>query len=136
MIKEEPISLIRNVDNLGPFLFRHRNLRAKKVLTVCDISSVMLPSLYERFGLPPLKVIACNGPVLLSDTSSVREVAGDAELYIDNPLSCEDVSENILEIINNQSLRESVRSKGFEQAHRFSWETTVQKTINAYGSIP
>jgi glycosyltransferase involved in cell wall biosynthesis len=98
-------------------------------------TALIFPSLYEGFGLPPLEAMACNTPVVLSDNSSLREVAGDAGLYINDPLNSEDVSGNILEIINNESLRESLRSKGSKQADRFSWETTVQKTINAYDSI-
>ena len=98
-------------------------------------TALILPSLYEGFGLPPLEAMACNAPVVLSDNSSLREVAGDAGLYINDPLNSEDISGNILEIINNESLRERLRSKGSEQAQRFSWETTVQKTINAYDSI-
>jgi glycosyltransferase involved in cell wall biosynthesis len=91
--------------------------------------------LYEGFGLPPLEAMACNAPVVLSDNSSLREVAGEAGLYIDDPLNCEDISGSILEIVNNESLRQSLASRGLEQAHRFSWETTVQKTISAYGSV-
>lgn len=98
-------------------------------------TALIFPSLYEGFGLPPLEAMACNSPVVLSDNSSLREVAGEAGLYINDPLNPEAISENILEIINNRSLRESLRSKGYKQAHRFSWETTVQKTINAYDSI-
>jgi glycosyltransferase involved in cell wall biosynthesis len=98
-------------------------------------TALIFPSLYEGFGLPPLEAMACNAPVVLSDNSSLREIAGDAGLYINDPLNSEDISGNILEIINNESLRESLRSKGSKQAHRFSWETTVQKTINAYESI-
>jgi glycosyltransferase involved in cell wall biosynthesis len=98
-------------------------------------TALIFPSLYEGFGLPPLEAMACNAPVVLSDNSSLREVAGDAGLYINDPLNSEDISENILEIINNESLRESLRSKGSKQAHKFSWETAVQKTINAYDSI-
>jgi glycosyltransferase involved in cell wall biosynthesis len=51
MIRDESISLVHNLDNLGPFLFRHRDLRAKKVLTVHDISPIMLPPQYERVVL-------------------------------------------------------------------------------------
>jgi len=98
-------------------------------------TALIFPSLYEGFGLPPLEAMACNAPVVLSDNSSLREVAGDAGLYINDPLNSEDISGNILEIINNESLRESLRSKGFKQAYKFSWETAVQKTINAYDSI-
>ena len=98
-------------------------------------TALILPSLYEGFGLPPLEAMACNSPVVLSDNSSLREVAGDAGLYIDNPLDCEEISRNIVEIANNESLREHLRCRGYRQARRFSWETTVQKTIDAYNSI-
>jgi glycosyltransferase involved in cell wall biosynthesis len=98
-------------------------------------TALIFPSLYEGFGLPPLEAMACNTPVVLSDNSSLREVAGDAGLYIHDPLNSADISGKILEIITDESLRESLRSKGSTQAHRFSWETTVQKTINAYDSI-
>jgi len=98
-------------------------------------TALIFPSLYEGFGLPLLEAMACNVPVVLSDNSSLREVAGDAGLYINDPLNSEDIAENILEIITDESLRESLRSKGFKRAHGFSWETTVQKTINAYDSI-
>jgi glycosyltransferase involved in cell wall biosynthesis len=98
-------------------------------------TALIFPSLYEGFGLPPLEAMACNCPVVLSNNSSLREVAGDAGLYIDNPLNCEDISGNIHEIVINESLRERLRSRGYEQAHKFRWETTVQKTINAYESV-
>ena len=98
-------------------------------------TALILPSLYEGFGLPSLEAMACNAPVVLSDNSSLREVAGDAGLYINDPLNSEDISGNILEIVNNESLRESLRSKGYERAYKFNWETTVQQTINAYDSI-
>jgi glycosyltransferase involved in cell wall biosynthesis len=98
-------------------------------------TALIFPSLYEGFGLPPLEAMACNAPVVLSDNSSLREVAGDAGLYINDPLKSEEISGNILEIINNESLRESLRSKGSKRAHEFSWQTTVQKTISAYNSI-
>jgi glycosyltransferase involved in cell wall biosynthesis len=98
-------------------------------------TALIFPSLYEGFGLPPLEAMACNAPVVLSDNSSLREVAGDAGLYIDNPLDCESISRNILEVVNNDSLRERLRIRGYKQARRFSWETTVQKTLDAYNSI-
>jgi glycosyltransferase involved in cell wall biosynthesis len=79
--------------------------------------------------------MTCNAPVVLSNKSSLREAAGDAGLYINDPPNSEDISGNILEIINNESLREILRSKGSKRRHRFSLETTVQKTINAYDSI-
>jgi glycosyltransferase involved in cell wall biosynthesis len=98
-------------------------------------TALVFPSLYEGFGLPAFEAMACDCPVVLSDNSSLREVAGDAGLYINDPLNPEDISGSILEIVDNESLCERLQSKGYEQAQRFSWETTVQQTINAYDSI-
>ena len=98
-------------------------------------TALVYPSLYEGFGLPPLEAMACCCPVVLSDNSSLREVAEGAALYIDNPQRCEDVAGSILEIVNDERLRQSLRSRGYEQARRFSWERTLDKTISAYNSI-
>jgi glycosyltransferase involved in cell wall biosynthesis len=84
-------------------------------------TALIFPSLYEGFGLPPLEAMACNSPVILSNNSSLREVAGEAGLYINNPLDCEDISANILELVNDKAVRQRLRSRGFKQAQRFSW---------------
>jgi glycosyltransferase involved in cell wall biosynthesis len=48
LIKDDSISILHNVDSLGPFLFPHKDLAIKKVLSVHDISPVILPQLFER----------------------------------------------------------------------------------------
>ncbi len=44
---------------------------------------LVLPSLHEGFGLPPLEALACGIPVLTSNTSALQE------LYAENGLSCD-----------------------------------------------
>ena len=56
------------------------------------------PFLHEGFGLPPLEAMSCGVPVLMSNTSSLPEVGGDAALYFD-PLSVEAIEETIEKII-------------------------------------
>jgi len=45
--------------------------------------SVIIPSLYEGFGIPVLEAFTFSKPVLCSNVSSLPEVAGDAALYFD-----------------------------------------------------
>lgn len=42
------------------------------------------PAHYEGFGLPPLEAMACGTPTIVSNTSSLPEVVGDAALLV-NP---------------------------------------------------
>jgi len=98
-------------------------------------TALIFPSLYEGFGLPPLEAMACKTPVVLSNNSSLREVAEKAGLYIDDPLSCPEISRNILEIVNNETLRKSLQYRGYEQAKKFNWDKTIESTINMYSSL-
>ena len=43
----------------------------------------VFPTLSEGFGLPPLEAMAAKLPVVCSDIPVLREVCGDAALYID-----------------------------------------------------
>jgi glycosyltransferase involved in cell wall biosynthesis len=45
--------------------------------------ALIVPSLYEGFGLPVLEAMACDRPVLCSNTTSLPEVAGDAAILFD-----------------------------------------------------
>ncbi|KKI00370.1 hypothetical protein EO95_13930 [Methanosarcina sp. 1.H.T.1A.1] len=52
------------------------------------------PSLYEGFGLPPLEAMACGTPVIVSNTSSLPEVLGDAGCLFD-PLNPAELANSI-----------------------------------------
>ena len=88
---------------------------------------LVLPSFYEGFGLPPLEAMACGCPVIVSNVASLPEVCGDAALYCD-PCSYENIAENILRLINNESLKETLKRKGLEHARKFTWGNCALET--------
>ena len=45
--------------------------------------ALIFPSLYEGFGLPLLEAMACDRPVLCSNTTSLPEIAGEAAVLFD-----------------------------------------------------
>lgn len=94
----------------------------------------IFPSLYEGFGLPPLEAMAKSCPVLSSDRSSLPEVLGDAALYF-NPQDKNDFISKLNLILEDESLRESMKEKGLIQSRLYSWWECANLTFNVYKQV-
>jgi len=95
---------------------------------------LVLPSLYEGFGLPVLEAMACDTPVACSGTSSLPEVAGDAALLFD-PEEVESIVGAVRRLLADSSLRAALRQHGREQAARFSWQRVAEETVAVYNEV-
>lgn len=87
--------------------------------------ALVLPSLYEGFGLPLVEAMAAGVPALVSRAASLPEVCEDAALYC-NPLDVADIAAQLQRILSDQRLREQLRAKGRVRAHQLSWQNCTQ----------
>jgi glycosyltransferase involved in cell wall biosynthesis len=94
----------------------------------------VFPSLSEGFGLPSLEAMLHGAPVVSSNATCLPEVNGDAAHYFD-PLNIEDMAEKIAEVIDNESLRQTLIQKGKIQAERYSWKRMAEQTLAVYKSV-
>ena len=94
----------------------------------------VFPSLYEGFGMPVLEAMACGAPVITSNVTSLPEVVGDAAVLV-NPEDPEELAEAILRVLENQTLREGLRAKGFERVRQFTWERAARRTLALYREL-
>ncbi len=85
------------------------------------------PAWYEGFGLTPLEAMACGTPVVVSSTSSLPEVVGNAGLTVD-PADVEGWTEALERACHDQDLRRELSRRGRERAAGFSWERAAQAT--------
>ncbi|GAB3931394.1 glycosyltransferase family 4 protein [Larkinella terrae] len=97
-------------------------------------TAFVFPSLYEGFGIPVLEAFACNCPCVLSNRSSLPEVAGSAASYFD-PENPDSIREAVGQILNSSELRQDLIQKGRERLRQFSWEKTVQETLALYQDL-
>src|SRR5207237_10471070 len=94
----------------------------------------VFPSLYEGFDLPPLEAMASGTPVVISNVSSLPEVAGDAAVLVD-PYDPNAIADGIYRVLTDEGLRRNLRDKGIARARQFSWEASVRRVRDIYGEV-
>ena len=94
----------------------------------------VFPSLYEGFGLPPLEAMAHGTPVVTSNVSSLPEVVGNAAVLV-NPENVFEIMRALHRVLLDQPLRTRMKERGYQQAAKFSWETSVRRILDAYSQI-
>ena len=91
----------------------------------------VFPSLYEGFGLPPLEAMQCGTPVITSNNTAFPEVVGGAGLMVD-PRDGDALSQAMLKVLTDTTLRQRLSAEGLERARAFSWQECAEKTVELY----
>ncbi len=105
------------------------------LVAIYNVATVLvMPSLYEGFGLPILEAMQSGCPVITSKLGSLAEVAGDGACYVD-PLSTDSIKAGLSGVIEDEKFRENLIKQGFENVKKFSWEKTAKETYDAYVEI-
>ena len=94
----------------------------------------VFPTFYEGFGIPALEAMNCDCPVVMSNTSSLPEVGGDAAIYFD-PNNIDDMREKIESVIINKDLRNDLILEAKTQRQKFSFEKTALDTKKIYEKL-
>lgn len=92
-------------------------------------SLVVLPSLYEGFGMQMLESMASQTPIVASDIPVLREVGSEAALYAD-PHRAEDFRDKMEDLLNSPKLRRELMRNSEKQLSKFSWDTSAQNIIS------
>ncbi|HUI63042.1 MAG TPA: glycosyltransferase family 1 protein [Steroidobacteraceae bacterium] len=90
--------------------------------------ALLLPSLFESFGLPIVEAMAAGCPVVTSNCYGTKEIAADAAVLVD-PLSVESIAEGIHRVLTDSPLREQLVLRGRARALPFTWERCAKETL-------
>jgi glycosyltransferase involved in cell wall biosynthesis len=108
--------------------------RADLAMIISGATTLVYPSVYEGFGLPPLEAMACGVPVIASNVSSLPEVVGNTGLLID-PHDVDGLTRAIEMFLGTPELRQQLSQKALNRSALFTWERCVEQTIDAYRSV-
>lgn len=101
---------------------------------VAGASALVLPSLYEGFGLPAIEAMACGCPVVTSRAASLPEICGHAAVYFD-PRSPRELASAIRNLAQNVDLQRRLRAEGRERASVFRWDICAQRTAEVIAEV-
>jgi alpha-1,3-rhamnosyl/mannosyltransferase len=88
-------------------------------------SAVVVPSLYEGFGLPVLEAMARGKVVVAAKASSLPEVGGEAALYYHDSATPEQIAKVLDVAISDAALRTRLARAARARAARYTWDETA-----------
>lgn len=91
-------------------------------------------SLFEGFGLPVIESMASGCPVITSNVSCLPETAGGAALLC-NPSKTDEIANAVKQLLENETLKKELISKGKERAQQFHPAFVSEKMISLYAKI-
>jgi glycosyltransferase involved in cell wall biosynthesis len=93
-----------------------------------------LPALYEPFGLTILEAALSGCALVLGDIASLRELWEDCAIYVP-PHDKEELEGLLLELIENQAMRETMARRSYARAQMFTADRMAREYLGIYASL-
>jgi glycosyltransferase involved in cell wall biosynthesis len=98
----------------------------------CSATMLVVPSIYEGFGLPAAEAMACGTPVISTTAGALPEVVGDAGILVP-PGDTGALVESIKSLLDNETKRREMGVRGAERVKRlFNWDNAATQTADYY----
>ena len=132
-----PISLLEEVKNscVANRIHFLKNISDEDLALLYNGANAMFfPSSYEGFGLPILEAMACGTPVVTCRNSSLDEIAGDAAIYLEEP-----IPNSLFNVMSQFEQHElglnSMIEKGLKRAALFNWKDASHSYVDLYKKL-
>ncbi len=101
---------------------------------IAGAMTLVYPSIYEGFGLPPLEAMACGVPVICANASSLPEVVGDAGVLVD-PYDEAELVRALTRMAEDEAERTILGRLARERSQQFTWSRCADETQAVYRSV-
>jgi len=109
----------------------------RSLLKAADV--VVVPSLYEPFGIVAIEAMAAKTPVVVSDIDGLSELISDGEGIKVPPNNSERLAARIVKILSDteegKKRAKEMVEKGFKKALSLNWDTVTEATIGVYAKV-
>lgn len=140
--KKYPMSKLRmfglcDGGNLPEYVEYYQNPSKEKIVNLYSMSDIFIfPSLEEGWGLTPLEAMACGCVVVGTNVGFALDIGKNKEnMMISSPGDIEGMVENIIELIENPTLRNHISELARKSISDLDWENAcskMEKCISTY----
>lgn len=104
-----------------------QNVPEKELVNLYNAAKIFVSSsLMEGFALPPAEAMACGCAVAATDSGGIREYAEhEKTALLSPPGNPEALAENMLRLLEDDSLRVRLAESGHERIKQFTWEKST-----------
>lgn len=92
--------------------------------------ALVIPSLYEGFGIPAIEAQKGGLPVIASRIPIYEEILGKSALLI-NPLNSDELV-NAFKTVQNDAVAQKLIKAGFKNAAKFTWAKTAHSILKCF----
>jgi glycosyltransferase involved in cell wall biosynthesis len=93
---------------------------------------LVVPSVYEGFGLPAAEAMCCGTPVISTTAGALPEIVGDAGILVP-PADTRALADAIAGLLDNRDRRRQLGEMGHRRVtNMFNWRNTAKHTVEVY----
>ena len=98
---------------------------------------VVIPSLYEPFGLVALEALAANAALIVADTGGLAElVGGTGSALMFEPGNSEELADRIEQVLTEPETARAMQRRANELLDAtYSWDAIASRTIDVYAEV-
>jgi D-inositol-3-phosphate glycosyltransferase len=122
------------IGDLVTFLGRRAQQSLPYYYSAADV--VVMPSLYESFGMAALEAMACGTPVVASDVGGLSFVVRNGETgYLVPDRDPRALADCLNRLLRDRDLRLRLGKRGAQVARDYAWTQIAEQMEGVYGEI-
>jgi len=124
----------RNLSCCIKFLGSKAHNRLPGYYSAADL--VVLPSVYESFGLVVLEAMSGGAAIIASGSGGLKHLIedGDTGIFFKSQ-DAQDLAKKIWELLHNPQKMESLGKNAYTESHKYCWDKQAEKIVKVYRQL-